>query len=251
MNSYIFILSLLFSAILSQNNIDIKQFSIFKNKYEDSIDLEDYIDEYNGNYILKLISINEVDYERKKKIILELCDVDFKISSNLSEISVKRCDHILEPTGELVINDNSSIISFNTSKYRYMEFNLLFWVYGSFNEKSDISMDDGLMKEYYNNGNIKLEYNFKNGKKNGVQKKWFDNNQISIIYNYNNGNLTGLQKKWYKNGQIKSEMNYYNNILDGIYKYWYSNGQIKFVKNYKNGNLIEILENYDIDGNSQ
>jgi len=60
-----------------------------------------------------------------------------------------------------------------------------------------------------------------------------------------------LQKKWYKNGQIKSEINYINNNLDGITKHWYSNGQLKFVKNYKNGSLIETLENYDIDGNTQ
>jgi len=241
----------MFSTVLSQNNIDIKQFSIFKSKYENSIDLKDYIDEYNGYYILKLISIDEVQYERKKKIIVELCDLDFKISSKLSQISIKRCDNTLETNGEIVLNDNSSIISFNTSKYKYMESNLLFWVYGNFNKNSDIIMEDGLLKEYYDNGSIKLEYNFKNGKKDGEQKKWYDNKQILIKYNYNNGNLTGLQKKWYKNGQIKSEMNYYNNILDGISKYWYSNGQLKFIKNYKNGNLIEVLENYDIDGNSQ
>ena len=117
MNKYIIIILLFFSNLLSQNNIDIKQFQIFKNKNVNTIDLKDYIDEFNGNYIVKLISINEVDYERKKKIILELCDLDFKINSNLSQITVKRCDENLEIIGEMLLNDNNSIIS---SFYKYI-----------------------------------------------------------------------------------------------------------------------------------
>tara|TARA_X000000368_G_scaffold132889_1_gene104268 strand:- start:290 stop:1045 length:756 start_codon:yes stop_codon:yes gene_type:complete len=251
MNKYIIVIALFFSFILSQNNIDIKQFQIFKNKYDNTVDLKDYIDEFNGSYIVKLISINEVDYERKKKIIIELCDLDFKIKSNLSQIIVKRCDDNLDVNGEIILNDNNSIISFDTSKYKYIESNLLFWVYGNFNSSSDSILEDGLLREYHDNGNIMLEYSFQNGKKNGEQKKWYDNKQLSIKYNYINGSLNGLQKKWYKNGQIKSEINYINNNLDGITKHWYSNGQLKFVKNYKNGSLIETLENYDIDGNPQ
>ena len=251
MNKYIIILLLFFSNLLSQNNIDIKQFQIFKNKNVNTIDLKDYIDEFNGNYIVKLISINEVDYERKKKIILELCDLDFKINSNLSQITVKRCDENLEIIGEILLNADNSIISFDTVKYKYIESNLTFWVYGNFNKSSDGIIEDGLLREYYDNGNILLEYNFQNGKKNGEQKKWYDNKQLSIKYNYINGNLNGLQKKWYRNGQIKSEVNYINNTLDGITKHWYSNGQLKFVKKYKIGTLIETLENYDIDGNPQ
>ena len=251
MNNYILIIIVFFSFLLSQNNIDVKQFYIFKNKFDNTIDLKDYIEEFNGYYILKLISINEVDYERKKKIIIELCDLDFEIKSESRQINVKRCNDNLDIDGEIILSDNNSIISFDTYKYKYIESNLLFWIYGNFNNSSDNPFEDGLLKEYHDNGNIMLEYNFQNGKKNGEQKKWYDNKQLSIKYNYINGNLSGLQKKWYKNGQIKSEINYINNNLDGITKHWYSNGQLKFVKNYKNGSLIETLENYDIDGNTQ
>ena len=251
MNNYLFIITVFFSFLLSQNNIDVKQFYIFKNKFDNTIDLKDYIEDFNGYYILKLISINEVDYERKKKIIIELCDLDFEIKSESSQINVKRCNDNLDIVGEIILNDNSSIISFDISKYKYIESNLLFWIYGNFNNDSIDLVDNGVLKEYYDNGDIMLEYNFKNGKKDGIQKNWYDNKQISIYYNYDNGKLNGIQKKWYKNGNIKYENNYFNDVLDGISKYWYSNGQLKFVKKYKNGSLIETLENYDIDGHTQ
>ena len=251
MINYIYILPILISIILCQNNINIKQFSIFKSKYESSVDLKDYIQDFNGNYILKLVSIDDINFERKKKIIVDLCDLDFVISSELSEISIKRCDNNLTVNGEILLNANNSIIYFNNPKYKYLELNFIFWIYGSFNNNLNKMVEDGVLKEYYDNGNIKLEYNYNNGKKHGVQKKWFENKQIAINYNYKNGKLDGIQKKWYKNGNIKSQINYYNDILDGISKHWYSNGQVNFVKIYKNGNLIETVKSYDIDGNQQ
>jgi len=251
MNNYLYIILMSASIILSQNNIDIKQYSIYKNKYESSIDLRDYIQDFNGNYKLELIAIDNINIERKKKIILELCDLDFKISSKINEINIKRCDNILTINGEILLNDNNSVIYFDISKYKYLESNFLFWIHGSFNNDSIEKIKDGLLKEHYDSGNIKLEYNYNNGKKNGVQKKWFDNKQIAINYNYNNGKLDGLQKKWYNNGNIQSEINYNDDILDGISKYWYRNGHLKFIKYYQNGNLIETLETYDIEGNPQ
>lgn len=251
MNNFLYYILILSSLLLAQNNIHIKQYSIYKSKHESSIDLRNYIQDYNGNYILKLVSINDIDYERKKKILIELCDLDFTISSKLNEINIKRCDNVLLINGEIFLNDNNSIISFDNSKYKYLELNFIFWIYGSFNNNSDEKIEDGLLKEYYDSGNLKLEYKYNNGKKNGLQKKWHDNKQLAINYNYINGRLDGLQKKWYRNGNIQSEINYYDDILDGISKYWYSNRQLKFIKLYKNGDLVETLESYDIDGNPQ
>ena len=252
MNNYIKVLPIIFSIVLCQNNIEIKQYNIFKNKYDSHIDLKEYIDDYNGNYVLKLISIDQEKYERKKKVIIELCDLEFSIFSNLSNINIKRCDNKLTIDGEIILDDNNSILTFDNSKYKYLESNLIFWIYGSFKSNfNNTIVEDGLLQEFYDNGNKKIEYNYYNGTKNGEQKKWYDNNQLSMKYHYTNGKLDGLQKKWYRNGNLKSEISYYNDILDGIYKYWYSNGQLKFVKSYKNGELVDIIENYDINGNPQ
>ena len=37
-------------------------------------------------------------------------------------------------------------------------------------------------------------------------------------------------------------------LLHGILTEWYSNGNLKHKKKYDNGTLIELLENYDING---
>ena len=78
-------------------------------------DLKEYIDDYNGNYVLKLISIDNEKYERKKKVIIELCDLEFSFFSNLSNINIKRCDNKLTIDGEIILDDfvievNSSLI---------------------------------------------------------------------------------------------------------------------------------------------
>ena len=242
---FVFILTLLFS----QNDISIKEYNIYKNKYQSEIDMKDLIDNFNGNYSLELVSIDNINLERKKKIIIEICDVDFSIISNSNEIIIKQCNNELEINDKIYLDDNNSILSFNTSKYKYLECELTFWVYGNFNSPSDYVIEDGILKEYYDNGNIKIEYNYKNGKKNGVQKKWYLNNQLSIKYNYSNGKLDGLQKKWYENGKVKSESNYNNDILNGISRYWFSNGQLKYIKLYKDGLLVDTLESYDENGN--
>lgn len=251
MNNFFLISFIYTSLIFSQNDIKIKQFNIYKNKYDSSIDMRDYIQYFNGNYLVKLISFDNFSVERKKKIIIEICNLEFSLDAFNSNIDVKNCDNELSINGEIYLDDQSSIINFNSPKFKFIEGELIFWVYGNFENISKEKFDDGLLKEYYDNGNNKIEYNYSNGKKNGVQKKWYSNGQLLIKYNYDNGKLDGLQKKWYENGQLQSESNYYRDVLNGVSKYWYSNGQLKFVKVYENGILIETLETYDINGISQ
>ncbi|MAZ61293.1 MAG: hypothetical protein CMG50_03850 [Candidatus Marinimicrobia bacterium] len=251
MNNFKVFFIIISTLLFSQNDISIREYNIYKNKYESEVDMKDLINNFNGNYLLELISIDNINLERKKKIIIEICDVDFSIISNSYEIIIKQCNNELEISDKIYLDDNNSILTFDTSKYKYLECELTFWVYGNFNNESDVDVEDGILKEYYDNGNVKIEYNYKNGKKNGVQKKWYLNNQLSIKYNYENGKLDGLQKKWYENGNIKSESNYNNDILNGISRYWFSNGQIKYLKLYKDGLLVDILESYDENGNSR
>ena len=107
---------------------------------------------------------------------------------------------------------------------------------------------DGILNEYYDDGDLKIEYSFENGKKHGLQKRWYNNNQLEIIYNYDMGKLEGLQKKWHNNGILKGEWYYSDDKLNGIIKEWYPNKQLKFSKKYISGELIEVLEHYNPDG---
>ena len=61
----------------TQIKLETKEFIIFKNKEQNQIDLSKYIDTMDGKYELKIISVDNINYEKDKKILVELCD--FKV----------------------------------------------------------------------------------------------------------------------------------------------------------------------------
>ena len=73
---------------------------------------------------------------------------------------------------------------------------LLFSILFSFNSYGETKTD------YYENGQIKLEGNYKDNKRDG---KW---------------------TYWYENGQIEQEGNYKDHKQDGKWTWWHENGQI-------------------------
>jgi hypothetical protein len=48
----------------------------------------------------------------------------------------------------------------------------------------------------------------KDGKKDGLWKEWYENGQLRWEKNYKDGKLDGLARGWYKNGQLRWENNY-------------------------------------------
>ena len=112
--------------------------------------------------------------------------------------------------------------------------------------------------DYYENGQVSIERNYKNGKRNGPRILWQENGikiregiykdneltvlmtfnpssgQISSKQNYINDELNGVAIYWYENGQIKSERNYINNDLNGVSTTWNENGQKITEGSYKN-----------------
>ena len=59
-------------------------------------------------------------------------------------------------------------------------------------------------KEYWDNGKLKKETHFKNGKEEGIVSVWYKNGKIQTKGHYKNGKLNGLLYTWYKNGQKMS-----------------------------------------------
>ena len=71
----------------------------------------------------------------------------------------------------------------------------------------------------------------------GKATSYYENGQLELEANYKNGELHGLVRNWYENGQLKFEANYENGELHGLVRNWYENGQLEFEANYKNGEL--------------
>lgn len=86
---------------------------------------------------------------------------------------------------------------------------------------------DGKVFDYSLNGNLILEGNYLNGKRNG-----------NFIF-------------YYDNGKIRNEGSYENNRRIGKWKYYYSSGQLKQIvifNNVNNTNDISVVEFYDREG---
>ena len=62
-----------------------------------------------------------------------------------------------------------------------------------------------LVKEraYYQNGQLKYEYNYKDGKENGRQVAYYENGQILYDGNYKDDERYGKFVRYYENGQIE------------------------------------------------
>ena len=111
-------------------------------------------------------------------------------------------------------------------------------VNGQINERKTIfrgNTEQGKYEQWYENGQLNSENNYKDGEKEGIQKYWYKNGQLESKINYKNGKRDGVQKYGYDDSQLRSENNYKDDKQDGVQKYWHKNGQLNFENNYKDG----------------
>ena len=97
---------------------------------------------------------------------------------------------------------------------------------------------EGVQKWWYENGQLWTEGHYKDGKEEGVQKSWHENGVLAYTEYYKDGKKEGVQKSWYWDGQLMSEWNYKDGKEEGVQKSWYENGQLRSEFNYKDGKRI-------------
>jgi len=107
---------------------------------------------------------------------------------------------------------------------------------------------DGIIKEYYQSGRLKAEWNYKNGKPEGLCKTYYESGELMFKYNYQGGKREGLTKSYYRNGRLKYEYNYRGGKLEGVIRKYYRNGKPAFEWNYKDGKREGITKSYYRNG---
>ncbi len=112
----------------------------------------------------------------------------------------------------------------------------------------DQGISNGIHKEYYPNGKVKSEANYKNGKVEGILKEYYESGRLAFIQTVRNGKIRGLVKAYYENGKLKGEVNYVDSMQDGELKEYYENGKIKEEVTYIAGQIINIKK-FDEQGN--
>lgn len=91
--------------------------------------------------------------------------------------------------------------------------------------KYDMNLVNGKVRVSYENGQLKNETIYKEGEKIS-RKEWYNNGTLSYEGNFKDGNEDGVQKAWHLNGQLwyKKIYKYGEEISK---KEWYKNGTRK------------------------
>ena len=85
---------------------------------------------------------------------------------------------------------------------------------------------EGMVIEYYENGQKESECTYQDGKEDGLHKYWHENGQMSAEENWKDDNKNGKLNTWYENGQIESESYFKDHNQDGKWTNWHENGQV-------------------------
>ena len=96
----------------------------------------------------------------------------------------------------------------------------------------------GTSVEYYENGQVEVRINFKDGEKNGLYESYFENGQLKLKHNHKDGKTEGFIEQFYENGQLQLTKNYKNGWEDGPSEDYYENGQLSHDYNKKSMPLI-------------
>ena len=110
-------------------------------------------------------------------------------------------------------------------------------------------LEHGLYTEF-NEGYLNLEGYMKNGKMDG---KWaaYDYGRVSKDSFYDDDELIRYVEYYYhENGKMQFKQSYNSSEeFDGISEAWHENGQLEARAEFDNGELVEIIEQYDRNGN--
>lgn len=99
-------------------------------------------------------------------------------------------------------------------------------------------------KEYYETGEMKIEYEIKNNLKDGIYTEYYKNGQVKSKYNYCKGKLEGKGILFYKNNRIQTETNFRNGLQEGIVKAYFPDGSLKQLGHYKKGLVDGVTFSY-------
>ena len=106
----------------------------------------------------------------------------------------------------------------------------------------------GKIKSYHENGNLKAEINYKNGKAEGLAKAYYPNGNLESEGNYKDDKLEGLKKVYYENGNLQAEINYKNGKAEGLARAYYENGNLQEEVNFKDGKEEGVAKVYHENG---
>lgn len=101
--------------------------------------------------------------------------------------------------------------------------------------------EHGEWKKFYPNGRLAGRRFFENGTKVKTLKEWWENGNIKISGSFSEGENNGEYREWNRNGRLVRDMHYKLGYEEGSQKQFYDNGKIRsnyFVKQSKRYGLL-------------
>ena len=86
---------------------------------------------------------------------------------------------------------------------------------------------------------------YKNGIKSGAYKEYFSDGQLKIDTSFKNGLLNKSYKEYFSDGQLKIDTSFKNGLLNKSYKEYFSDGQLKIDTQFKEGILNKFYKQYE------
>jgi len=96
-----------------------------------------------------------------------------------------------------------------------------------------------VVKEFYPSGKIKSEIN-KNekGLTDGLVKKFYENGNLKEVFTMGKNSFQGEYKSFYENGKIKEKINFSNGLMNGDFITYSKDGKVAKTEKYKYGEKI-------------
>ena len=112
---------------------------------------------------------------------------------------------------------------------------------------------EGWFRGYFKNGNLRYKWEYIEGKRaDGISRSWYENGQIKKEISWKDGRETGPFIEWYENGQKKRELqNQVRGKQNGTHLCWYENGTLSQKGFFVDGEKEGLYVWYNEDGTIQ
>ena len=120
---------------------------------------------------------------------------------------------------------------------------------------------EGVRREYNEKGEVEKSFIFRYGKiigegiftdsgqKQGAWKEYYDDGNLKAEGNYKNDLKDGGWKYYYKNGNLEEKGKYINNLPESTWFWYYSEGELLREEHFYNGLSDGMLTEFDKEGN--
>ena len=116
---------------------------------------------------------------------------------------------------------------------------------------TDITTKNGLEKQYYPNGKLESERNWRDSKQEGIAKWYYESGKLQAERNWKDGKQEGIANVYYESGKLEAETNFKDSKRDGIAKSYYESGKLEAETNFKDGKRDGIAKSYYESGKLQ